>query len=126
MGAVTRAIHYVKARSDVNGNPRRGWELNYRDDRGRMVQKFFVDEGCEGSAPFFRAFPHFGRMFDPTTAFPVEPISASEYRGLLHCAITDRAPLVPKEERCTRCVAGEPTTAHYAYSFDGQADHAHD
>lgn len=43
----TRAV-YVKARNDINGNPRRGWKI--LNAKGRMIE--FVDEGYHGTLSY--------------------------------------------------------------------------
>lgn len=124
-GAVSRGIHYVAARNDRDGNPRRGWHVDYRNDRGRVVLSVFVDEGREGADAFRRAFPHFNLSTDPTTAYPLERITAAEYRDAVRHVITDRAPLVPVEARCAACVAGRPKTMQWSTNSGATVQHEH-
>ena len=123
-GAASRSIHYVAARNDRDGNLRRGWHVDYRDDRGRVVLSVFVNEGHEGADAFRRAFPHFG-VTDPTTAYPLERITVAEYRDAMRHAVTDRAPLVPVEARCADCVAGRPKTFAWSASSGTTVQHEH-
>lgn len=94
---VSRTIYYVAARRDVNGNPRRGWQVDYHDGIS-LVRTVFVDEGYEGAEAFRRAFPQFGRDVDPLHAYGYQKITAAEYRRLLTLHVDGgQAPLVPSE-----------------------------
>lgn len=74
-----REITYVMARNTRDGNPQRGWLVEYRDRyTGGQTGLYFVDEGFEG----FAALRNAG-ITDPTVSsgnIKVERISLESYR----------------------------------------------
>jgi hypothetical protein len=76
-----REITYVMARNDRDGNPQRGWMVEYRDrSTNGQTGLYFVDESYEG----FAALRNAG-ITDPTVSsgnIKVERITVSAYRFL--------------------------------------------